>query len=202
MTYLGTWRVNTKFLSPRVGAISGIVGSIAFAALWTAAAYQDGSWVLGKMTLSELGDRSRPGALLFNGGAVLAGLLSLVFSAGLYRVLSASALGRLGTATLAAASVCLIGVGLLPIDTGNPHTVVALSFFALSAAAMALLIVPAWRSHVLHRGGGLVTLVLLLISLFGLVTLELPAAEALSVGCLLLWTALIGVRVLWHHPVP
>lgn len=193
--------MNTKFLSPRLGAICGIIGSITFAALWIGAAYLDGHWVLGQMTLSELGDRSRPGALLFNAGAIFAGIMSLAFSAGLYRVLSASVLGRLGTIVLGLASLFLIGVGVFPIDTGTPHTIVSIAFFTLGAIAMALLVVPAWRSHVLHRGGGLVTLVLLLVSLTGLATLSLPAAEALSVGCLLLWSVLISIRVLWHHPM-
>jgi hypothetical membrane protein len=197
---LGICSVNTTFLSPRVGAISGIIGSIAFAVLWVAAAYQDGSWILGKMTLSELGDRSRPGALLFNSGAIFAGLMSLVFSVGLYRVLSTSILGRLGTVTLAIASIFLIGVGVFPIDTGTPHTVVSLAFFILGAIAMALLILPAWRSHVLHPSGGLLTAVLLAVSMIGVATLAVPAAEALSVGCLLVWTVLIGFRMLWHHP--
>ncbi len=192
--------MNTKFLSPRLGAMCGIIGSIAFAALWTGAVYLDGNWVLGEMTLSELGDRSRPGSPLFNGGAIFAGIMSLVFSVGLYRVLSASVLGRLGTAILGLASIFLIGVGVFPIDTGMPHTIVSVAFFTLGAIALALLVVPAWKSHVLHRGGGLVTLVLLLISLIGLATLALPAAEALSVGCLLLWTVLISIRMLWHHP--
>lgn len=192
--------MNTKFLSPRVGAISGLIGAVAFAALWTAAAYQDGHWVLGKMMLSELGDRSRPGAMLFNGGAVIAGVMSFLFSIGLYRVLSTSALGRLGAATMGLASVFLIGVGAFPIDTGMPHEAASLGFFFLGAVAMALMIFPAWRSHVLHPSGGLVTAILLLVSLAGLVLLPLAAAEALSVGCLLLWTSLISIRMLWHHP--
>jgi hypothetical membrane protein len=192
--------VNTRFLSPRVGSICGIIGSIAFAALWIGAVYLDGNWVLGEMTLSELGDRSRPGSLVFNGGVIFAGIMFMAFSAGLYRVLSSSVLGRLGTIVLAISSIFLIGVGVFPIDTGTPHTIVSIAFFTLGAIALALLVVPAWRSHVLHRGGGLVTLVLLLISLAGLATLALPAAEALSVGCLILWAVLIGIRVLWHHP--
>jgi len=192
--------VNTNPISPRAGAVAGIIGSIAFASLWMAAAYLDCNWVLGKMTLSELGGSGRPGALLFDLGAMIAGAASLIFSAGLYRVLSTSALGRVGSATLALASVLLIGVGVFPIDTGAPHTFTSLSFFFLSAVAMAVLIVPVWRSHVLHGSGGLLTAVMLLVSLTGVATLEVPAAEALAVGCLLLWTVLIGIRVLWHHP--
>lgn len=106
--------MNTNPISPRAGAVAGIIGSIAFASLWMAAAYLDGNWVLGKMTLSELGGSGRPGAL--------------------------------------------------------------------------------------HGSGGLLTAVMLLVSLTGVATLEVPAAEALAVGCLLLWTVLIGIRVLWHHP--
>ncbi|MDW5562730.1 MAG: DUF998 domain-containing protein [Methanomassiliicoccus sp.] len=194
--------MNTRFLSPRVGAISGIIGSVAFAALWMAAAYQDGDWVLGGMTLSELGDRSRSGAMLFNGGVIIAGVMSLLFAVGLYRLLSTSKLGKLGAGTLGLASVFLIGIGLFPIDTGSPHTTASLGFFVLGGAAMALLIVPVWRSHVLNRGGGALTAIVLLTAIAGVMTLPLPAAEALAVGCVLLWTVLISIRMLWHHRAP
>jgi hypothetical membrane protein len=194
--------VNTKFLSPRLGAISGLIGAAVFTVLWIAAAQQDGGWMLGKMTLSELGDRSRPGAALFNAGAIIAGILSFIFSIGLYRVLSTSVLGRAGSVVMGLASLFLMGVGLFPIDTGTPHTIVSIGFFTLGAVAMAMIVMPAWRSHVLHPSGGLLTAILLIIALVGLVALSLPAAEALAVGCLLLWTALISIRMLWHHPAP
>ncbi|MBI0583235.1 MAG: DUF998 domain-containing protein [Methanomassiliicoccus sp.] len=192
--------VNTRFLSPRLGALAGLTASVAFALLWIAAAYLDGGWTLGKMTLSELGDRSRPGAQLFNTAAVLAGALGLLFSAGLYRVLSTSTLGKMSAAAMGLASVLLIGVGLFPIDTGSAHTAFSYAFFITAAAAMALIIVPAWRSHVLHRSIGALTPVLLGIGIIGVATLEFPAAEALAVSLLLLWMALVSVRMLWHHP--
>lgn len=194
--------MNTKFLSPRVGALSGLIGSVTFAVLWIAAAFQDGNWVLGEMTLSELGDRSRPGAALFNGAAIIAGIMLVIFSVGLYRVLSTSAAGRLGTTTMGLASVMLIGVGVFPIDTGMPHRIVSLAFFMLAAIAMVLIIVPAWKNHVLYHSGGLLTAVLLIVGLAGTAMLPLPAAEALAVGCLLLWTTLISIRMLWHHRAP
>lgn len=194
--------MNTKFLSPRVGAISGLIGSVTFTVLWIAAAIQDGNWVLGEMTLSELGDRSRPGAALFNGGGIIAGIMLVIFSVGLYRLLSTSAAGRLGTTTMGLASVMLIGVGVFPIDTGMPHDIVSLAFFMLAAIAMTLIIVPAWKNHVLYHSGGLLTAVLLIVALAGAAMFPLPAAEALAVGCLLLWTTLISIRMLWHHRAP
>ncbi len=193
--------MNTKFLSPRLGATAGLIGSITFTTLWAMAAVTDDNWQLGRMTLSELGGRSSPGALLFNSGAVFTGLLSLVFAIGLYRVLSTSLLGRVGSTTLAIASIFLVGVGLFPIDTGEPHTVLSYGFFIVAAVSLALLIVPIWKSHVLHPSGGMLTAVLLVVPLVSIAFLPKAGVEALAVGCLLLWMALISIRMLWHHPV-
>jgi hypothetical membrane protein len=193
--------VNTRFLTPRLGALAGLIGSIVFTVMWTLAAAVDGQWQLGRMTLSELGDRSRAGALLFDSGAVITGFLALVFAIGLYRVLSTTWLGRAGTTILAIASIFLIGVGLFPIDTGEPHTVLSLGFFLLAAASLAALIAPIWRSHVFHPSGGMLTAALLAIPVVSIPLLSVAGVEALAVGCLLVWMAFISVRMLWHHPV-
>lgn len=192
--------VNTVTLSPRLGAMAGIAGSLFFAMMWTAAVVADGSWQLGEMTLSELGDRFRSGHLLFNTGAMVAGILSLLFSVGLFKVLSPKLVGRVGAAMMALASLLLIGVGLFPIDTGTPHTVVSLSFFGTAALALALLISPFAKSYVFHPGMAYLTAILLLVCLVGAAILALPAIEALAVGCLLLWMFVVSIRMMWHHP--
>jgi hypothetical membrane protein len=193
--------VNTKFLTPRFGAVAGLIGSVEFATMWTLSAASDGHWQLGQMTLSELGERSRSGALLFNSGVVLAGLLGLVFAVGLYRVLSTTSLGKLGTSLLAVSSLLLVGIGLFPIDTGEPHTILSYGFFVTAALSLATLIVPIWKSHVLHPSGAVVTALLLAIPLLSITVLTKAGVEALAVGCLLLWMALMSIRMLWHHPL-
>ncbi len=150
--------------------------------------------------MSELGDRSRSGALLFNIGAFATGVLALFFSVGLYRILAPGLMGRTGAAMLGLASLFLIGVGSFPIDTGTPHTMASYLFFATAALALAMLMVPFARSYVFHRSMALLTAVLLLISFAGAAVLPLPALEALAVGCLLLGMFVVGIRMLWHHP--
>jgi hypothetical membrane protein len=164
------------------------------------AALVDGHWVLGKQTLSELGDRSRAGALFFNSADIITGALALLFAIGLYRVLSTSAGGRLGSGLMVLASLMLIGIGIFPIDTGTPHTVLSYSFFATAALALFVLIPPIWKSHVFHHRIGAITAVLLLICVAGAFILNTPSVEALSVSCLLLWMGLMSVRMLWYHP--
>jgi hypothetical membrane protein len=192
--------MNTKFISPRLGAVAGLIASIVFTAMWALAAITDGHWQLGRMTLSELGDRSRAGALLFNSGAIITGLLALLFALGLYRVLSTTTLGKVGSVTLAIGAVLLVGIGLFPIDTDEPHTVLSYSFFLMAAVSMTALIAPIWKSHVFHRTGGLLTAALLVIPLASIPFLPWAGVEALAVGCLLLWMAFISIRMLWHHP--
>lgn len=192
--------VNTAFLSPRLGAMAGITGSLFFAIMWTAAVFVDGNWHLGEMTLSELGDRSRSGYLLFNTGAMVTGILSLLFSVGLYKVLSPGLMGRAGAVLMGLASLMLIGVGLFPIDTGTPHTVVSYSFFGTAALALVLLISPFAKSYVFHPSMAMLTGLLVLVCLVGAAILELPGLEALAVGCLLLWMFVVSIRMMWHHP--
>ena len=193
--------VNTKFLTPRLGALAGLIGSIEFTVFWVLAATADGGWQLGRMTLSELGDRTPGGALLFNSGTVIAGVLAFLFAIGLYRTLSTTPLGRMGSGLLAIASVLLIGVGLFPIHTGLPHTFFSYAFFIVAVISLATLVVPIWRSHVFHASGGMVSALLLVIGLIGAAGLSTAGAEALAVGCLLLWMGLMSIRMLWHHPV-
>ncbi len=187
-------------LSPRLGALAGITGSLFFALMWASASLADGGWRLGEMTLSELGDRSRAGHLLFNTGAMVTGALSILYSLGLYRVLSSSTMGKVGAAVMGVASVLLIGVGVFPIDAGLPHTVFSYGLFACAALGLALLVVPFARSYVFHPSMATFTMVLLLVGLAGAAVLSVPAMEALAVGCLLLWATMVSIRMLWHHP--
>lgn len=98
------------------------------------------------------------------------------------------------------ASLLLIGVGLFPIDTGTPHTLVSYSFFGTAALALVLLIGPFAKSYVFHPSMAMLTGLLLLVCLVGAAILPLPGLEALAVGCLLLWMFVISIRMMWHHP--
>ena len=192
--------MNTKFLTPRLGAYAGLAASIEFAAMWSLAAWTDGHWVLGQQTLSELGDRSRAGAIYFNSAAIITGVLALLFAIGLYRVLSTTAGGRMGTGLLAFAALLLVGIGLFPIDTGTPHTLLSYAFFAIAALALFVLVPPIWKSHVFHASMGLLSFVLLVIGVAGVLLPTISSTEALAVACLLLWMGAMSVRMLWHHP--
>jgi hypothetical membrane protein len=192
--------VNTKFFSPRTGAIAGIIGVFEFSVMWISAAIADGHWVLGEMTLSELGGKGRAGAVLFNTGVIVEAILALVFAFGLYKALGKTALSRVAAIGLFAACLALLGVGLFPISTGTPHTMASYAFFGLVVIAIALLIVPIWRSHVFHSSGGIITLLTLLVPLLLAPFINLPTLEMLTVIILMAWCLFISVRMLFHHP--
>jgi hypothetical membrane protein len=78
--------------------------------------------------LSDLGHPSRPSALLFNGGLILAGALYLEFVFGLSRALPATTLTRVALVLLAVGALFLAGVGIFP-ETTSVHSLMAYGYF-------------------------------------------------------------------------
>jgi len=95
------------------GALTGIIGAVAFSTLWSLAIITDGHWIFGVETLSELGGH-RPGRCFFNIGLMVMGLLSLPFGAVLYRKFEHTNLGMISTGMFVLAAISLIGVGVFP----------------------------------------------------------------------------------------
>ena len=74
--------------------------------------------------LSDLGVEGIS-AIFFNSGMIIAGILALIFSIGLIRILS----NKTGAYILCLSSIALIGIGLFPETIFTIHFIVSASFF-------------------------------------------------------------------------
>ena len=127
----------------RFGAICGLIGAVFFSVMWIVAVFVDGDWIMGKETLSELGG-NRPGALFFNSGVIVEGILGLFYGLGLLHAVRKGILQRTGITILLMASFALIMVGVFPITTGFAHGIASYAFFGMSLVAMLFMIHPLW----------------------------------------------------------
>lgn len=75
--------------------------------------------------LSDLGVKG-VSALIFNNGLIFGGLLALIFSIGLVKILS----HKMGAYILAISSLGLIGAGLFPLTMYTLHYIMSVIFFA------------------------------------------------------------------------
>jgi len=176
-------------------AALGIAGAASFSLLWSGAALLDGAWVFGEMTLSELGDPSRPADLVFNMGCVLAGVLLGLFAYGMHR-LQAGRWLRASSTLLMLASVFLIGVGLFPIHVELLHNFFAVAFFATVLAAISASAAGDWgrggRGRVMAAASAVMALLPLLLLAFA----SLPLAEAWAAILAMAWAVMRSVDLL------
>lgn len=179
----------------RIGAIAGLMGAGFFSMMWIVAVIMDGHWVLGDQTLSELGGH-RPGSIYFNSGAILEGVLSLIFAYGLWQSMKKSTMQRIGGLLLLCASCFLILIGVFPITTGLPHTIASYGFFGLALAATIILIRPLWNERGFGPITGTMTVIAVVVSLAFLVLTNVELTEAVSVICLLVWSSVLSVMML------
>ncbi|MBW1939406.1 MAG: DUF998 domain-containing protein, partial [Deltaproteobacteria bacterium] len=175
-------------------AMLGLLGALVFACLWTTAVSFDGNWILGEDTLSELGGNGG-GRFFFNVGVLIMGIAGLAFSTGLYMVLGSPLRGS-GAIILFVGAMALIGVGVFPINTGEPHTFFSYLFFGLMLFSMAMLSFPVWKSPWIGALGGAITVMSLGISMVFLFICSVPLAEAVAVICLLIWTITVSSLIL------
>lgn len=176
-------------------AALGIGGAAAFSLLWTAAALLDGAWVFGEMTLSELGDPSRPADVVFNMSCVLAGVILGVFAYGMQRLQTGRWLSA-SMALLMLGSVFLIGVGLFPIHVDLLHTFFALAFFATMAAAILASAPGDWARGGRGRAMAAASTAMVLVPMLLLVLTSLPLAEAWAVILIMAWAVMRSVDLL------
>ncbi len=136
---------------------------------------------------------------IFNSGLIIAGLLSLVFAAGLWgSPFSARWPGKLSIACLALGSAGLSATGICPRTMVLPHNIASLSFFVFTAAAICL-----FGLEVL-TGGSVVWGWLSIIAAVIMVTLQQfpwpwtgrAIPQMLSASLWSLWTIAVAVRLL------
>jgi hypothetical membrane protein len=185
----------------RLGASFGLIGAIAFAILWTLAVIEDGTWVFGEDTLSELGRIGGGGSDLFNAGVILSSLLWLPFAYSLLQATPRTLPGRIGSAMFMLSALALLAIGLFPIDSGTPHTVASWTFFALSLLSLLILVIPMLQSDVFGRIGAVTSLIASLLPLVLLLTTSVPLAEAIAVIGLMAWASIISLIMLFNWSI-
>jgi len=182
----------------RFGAAFGLIGAMTFAILWSLAVMEDGTWVFGVDTLSELGRTEGGGKDIFNAGVILSSLLWLPFAYVLTLAMPKTLIGRIGCAMFVISAFALLAIGLFPIDTGTPHTVASWSFFALALISLLIMVAPMLQSDVFGRMGAIPSLVASLLPLTLLLTTSVPLAEAIAVICLMVWASIVSLLLLFN----
>lgn len=175
----------------RMAPYAAISLSLFFAAMWILAVLVKGDWKLGEDTLSELGG-SGPSEWIFNSAVIVSGILGILFAAGLNVRLRELEAGKIGCAAYALASMCLISVGLFPIDAGMAHGVASVMFFTTAELAVMLLLRPIFRLVGANGVPFIITVAALVISFATLILAPLPLAEAVAVSALLAWLIVLG----------
>ena len=119
-----------SFLS--IGAVGGIVAPLlAFACVLTAIySYPAFSWT--ENALSDLGVVPGITGPLFNFGLIASGLFIVMFAVlGLFAYFRSSWVGKIGSFSLAATGLALMGIGFFPENVVPAHYLFSVAFFVL-----------------------------------------------------------------------
>jgi len=143
--------------------------------------------------LSDLGIQENT-ASLFNNGMILGGILSLIFSLGLMKILS----NKLGAYLLLLSSLALIGIGVFPETIFVLHFMTSASFFFLLATALLIIGLTRRQNH-FDKNIGLLAVVLACIAVSSIVLLfhfeGIAIAEALSCFPAFIWCSIVGLKM-------
>jgi hypothetical membrane protein len=150
------------------------------------------SWT--QHALSDLGI-SQNTAALFNYGMIIGGILSLIFSLGLIKVLSR----KTGAYILCASSVALIGIGVFPETLFILHFITSASFFVLLTVALLMLGLTI-KQNSFERHVGVLALVFACVAIgssFFLLKFEgIAISEALSCFPAFVWCLVVGFKMI------
>jgi hypothetical membrane protein len=144
--------------------------------------------------LSDLGI-SKNTAGLFNYGMILGGILVLIFSIGLRKMVS----NKIGSSLLTVSSFALIGIGLFPETLFVPHFITSASFFILLTLTL-LVIGLTLRKNQFERSIGSLAFVFAIVAisssvfLFRLEGIAIP--EALSCFPAFVWCSVVGIKMM------
>lgn len=143
--------------------------------------------------LSDLGIQEST-AFVFNNGMIVGGILVLIFSFGLMKILS----NKLGAYLLALSSLALVGIGLFPETIFTLHFLTSASFFILLAISL-LIIGLTSKQTTFERNIGLFALALVLIAIGSTVFLfhfdGIALTEALSCFPAFIWCSIVGIKM-------
>lgn len=118
---------------------------LAFAFILAAiTSYPPFSWT--SNALSDLGVVPGVTAGVFNSGLIICGVLCLMFTIGLYVLLSESMVGRVGVFVFGLACVALTAIGTFPEDVSPTHYLVSVAFFVLLPISLLIIVGGFWRT--------------------------------------------------------
>jgi len=188
-----------RYLSPRFGALCGILAVVVFCVLYTMAMSLDSEYTFGENYLSDLGVRE--GAWAFNSGLVIAGVLLVLFT--LYGLAPLVGRQKRNLPSLVMTTMggsLLVTIGVFAEDYGDIHTVVSVWFFLSMWAGTILLTEVFYRTRALGRVGWVVSA---LTALLGIPLVALggtPLSETISVMAILGWGFTISVAMYAKPP--
>lgn len=181
---------NSIFACTLCGILAPIVFLICYLISWS----QSPWYVFGGRYLSDLGVHE--GALAFNTGLIVAGILALPFAWSLWRLLEPSRLATLGVFALGASGVALVSVGVFTEDFGTLHFAVSVLFFSLCLVTQLLLAWPLISSpRFKYVGVFAIVLTLTIVAVVAPIGFN-PLSETIAVIAILIWILVIAVQAL------
>jgi hypothetical membrane protein len=166
--------------------LCGLFGAGAFLTLYIIAMSLDDQYVFSENYLSDLGVRD--GALAFNSGLIIAGILYIAFALfGLGPELGKDIVGLLGTGLLVLSGVLLINIGIFTEDAGDIHGVISVAFFLETLVAIGAVDITLFRTRALGLFGPAVTTACFV---FGIALMPFggtPLVETLAVFDIIAW---------------
>jgi len=124
----------------RIGAASGIVAPLLAFTCILISIYSHPPFSWTENALSDLGIVPGITGLLFNFGLYASGLFIVNFSVfGLFAYFRSSWIGKIGSASLAAVGLALMGIGFFPENMIPAHYVFSVAFFVLLPISLSIL---------------------------------------------------------------
>lgn len=195
-----------KSIKPKLNnitKISGLCGVLSPAIIFICIGFAISNSPWFKWTHNALSDLGVEGlsALFFNSGMVFGGILALIFSIGLIKMLS----NKTGAYALGLSSIALIGIGVFPENINVPHFVASAAFFILVTLSLIILGLTIKKDKFERNMAGLATVFALLALSSGFFLLPFEGiAIPESIVCFpaFIWCMIYGVKMTFFIEQP
>ena len=175
----------------RFGGYFGVAAPILFGILWLSSALIDGDWGFGVKSLSDLGiSHNAISAFMFNFGCIMMGVSGMIvglwsFAYGRSTMVIGGLFYVVGLFFLS-----LVGVFTLP---QTMHYVVASTFGVIGSIAVIICSISDVGSPYLY-----LDILLIIISVIAVTTQPFELWEPIITICSMIWTAVLGIKMLRH----
>lgn len=170
---------------------TAIGAPLLFAVCWILSASTDGSWQFGVNSLSDMGiSDNAVSAFLFNFGCIITGILGIIIGFGMLTY------GKrtlwIGAIPYMVGMMFLSLVGVFTLDNPNVHDRVASAFGLFTGIALIIASASDWRlSWYLYAD-----VILLVLSVFEIMTQPFPMWEAVTTIVTMVWVFILGLKVM------